>query len=50
MIVIAGNVLAIYPAFFVVSQWLEQFAFRIPLNAFHLFSALLPVLFYVWRA
>jgi putative ABC transport system permease protein len=33
LIVFAGNLVAVYPAFFIVRQWLEQFAFRIDLTA-----------------
>jgi putative ABC transport system permease protein len=33
LIVVAGNIVAAYPAWFFTRQWLEQFAFRIDLNA-----------------
>jgi putative ABC transport system permease protein len=33
LIVVAGNIVAAYPAWFFTRQWLEQFAFRIDLDA-----------------
>ena len=32
LVIVIGNCLAVYPAFLVVSQWLQQFAFRIDLG------------------
>jgi putative ABC transport system permease protein len=53
LLVVIGNVVAAYPAFLIVSRWLEQFAFRIdlPVSVFFfslLVSELLAVLSIAW--
>ena len=43
MMAIVGNLVAVYPAYLIVNQWLQQFAYHIDLSFMSFLASISPL-------